>query len=330
MRMSLLIIIPQPVPSRCLGGEGRVEGTEADVGVGDARVGGLGLDVGGDARGGAAGAALGAEAGRVDGVGGVEPQHVGRVVVPDGHDEDHVAGEGLAHAGETAALVEDVLVAEGRLLGVAVVLGDRVAADARDCALAVGDDLAVLDVEALDLAQFAAGLDELRDDGDLLGGVDGEALAVEALVALAVRVEVASVGVAVAGVAVRGVGTAAGVALARVVGGVGAGVRSIGAGDAVGLPDIHLSTASTKVTNTGVDIVARGLPSFNVGLAVDELEVTRALGVTVACTVLGTGSVTLLGGEATIEGHGDEVQSTVQAATGDLVRRDSYWFISGK
>jgi len=188
------------------------------------------------------------------------------VVVPDGHDEDHVLGEGLAHLGEAAALLEDVGVAEGRLLGAAVRRGDGVAADARDGALAVGDHLAVLHVEALDLAQLAARLEELRDHGDLLARVDGEALAVEAGVALAVAVEVASVGVAVAGVAVVRVGAAAVVALADVVGGVRAGVGSVGGGDRVGLPDVHLSTASTHVTNAGVRVVGRWVPALNVGL----------------------------------------------------------------
>lgn len=92
------------------------------------------------------------------------------VVVPDGHDEHHALGQGVAHLAEPTALVEDVLVAKRRLLLVAVVLRDRVARDARDGGLRVGDDLAVLDVEALDVGELAARGDELRDDGDCFRG----------------------------------------------------------------------------------------------------------------------------------------------------------------
>jgi len=113
------------------------------------------------------------------------------VVVPERHDQDHGAGEGVAHLGEATLLVEDVLVAEGLLLGVAVALSDGVAGDARDGGFGVGDDDVVLDVEALDLRELAVGaLEELGHDCHLLGGVDGHAGAVESLVALTVRVEV--------------------------------------------------------------------------------------------------------------------------------------------
>lgn len=247
-------------------GEGRVDGAELDVGVDDVGVGVLGLDVGGGARGGGAGAASGARGGRVGGVGRVEPEHVDGVVVPDGHDEDHVLGQGVAHALEAAALVEDVGVAEGRLLRVAVLLRHRVAGHARDGALAVGHDLAVLHVEALDLAEGAARLQELRHHRQLLGRVELEAGAVERLVALAVAVEVASVGVAVARVAVGRVGAAARVAAAGVVGRVRARVRRVGRGDGVGLPDVHLGAAGAHVADAGVGVVGRRVPAIDIGL----------------------------------------------------------------
>lgn len=59
---------------------------------------------------------------------------------------------------------------------------------------------AVLDVETLDLGEGASVCavvgDELGDDGEDLGGIDSLAGTVEAGVAQAVRVEIASVGVA--------------------------------------------------------------------------------------------------------------------------------------
>lgn len=100
---------------------------------------------------------------------------------------------------------------------VAVGFGDGVVAcDAGGGGFGVGDEDAVLDVEALDLGERAAGLDELGDDGEDVVGVDGEAGAVEGGVALAVAVEVASIGVAFTVVAVgfAAVGSSAGVAVA--------------------------------------------------------------------------------------------------------------------
>ena len=95
---------------------------------------------------------------------------------------------------ETAELSEGVGVAESGLLGRAPRVGDRVAGRASDGRLGVGDDLAVLDVEAADLGEGAGvgavGGDELSNDGDLLRGVDGHVRAVEGEVTLAVGVEV--------------------------------------------------------------------------------------------------------------------------------------------
>ena len=300
--------------------EGRADGADLDVGVDDGGVGVVGLDIGGGARGDVAGTTGdtgggGCASGRVV---AVEPEHVGRVVIPQGHDEDHALGERSAHALQAAVLGEDVLVLEQALLGGAVVVGDGVAADAGPGRLGVGDHLAVLHVEALDLLEGAAGGavvgDELGDDGELALGVDGHARTVEGLVALAEGVEITSVGVAGAAVAVGAVGATAGVAAAHHLAGGVAGVRSEGRGDAVGLPDIHLRAAGAVVASTRIGIIGGGLPSINVGLTVDELEVARALRVTVPSTVLGTGLVGWVLGHATVGVHGDKVQSAVETA----------------
>jgi len=106
------------------------------------------------------------------------------------------------------------------------------------------DNLAVLDVEATDLGKGAArgsGIgDELGDNRELLGGVNGEALAVEGGVAHTVRVEITAVGIADAGIAVGGT---ASVAFAARLGTRRARMRSVGGGDAICLPDVHLVTA---------------------------------------------------------------------------------------
>lgn len=241
-------------------------------------------------------------------------------VIPDRHDQNHTLRKSLAHLRKTALLGEDILVAESLLLSSTEARGDGVAVDAGDIRLRVSKDLAVLDVEALDVGEGAAGLDELGDDGDLLGGVDGElrALAVEGGVAHTVAVEVTAVGVALAGVAGGAVSSAAGVAGAALLADGLAGVRGVGGGDGVGLPDVHLGAAGAHVADAGVGVVGGRRPALDVGLAVNELEVAGALGVAVSGAVLGAGLVGGELGDTTVRVHGDEVEGAVQAALESL------------
>lgn len=262
--------------------ESRADGTELDVGEDNAGVGRVLLKVLRLARGGRAGTTGNSGLAGVSsgGVAGVEPEHVDGVVVPERHDEDVAAGERSTHAVEAAEGGEGVVVAEGGLLVLAEAVGDGAAGGAGDLGLAVLVHLAVLDVEALDLAERGAAADELGDDGHLRLGVELGSRTVEVLDAHAVAVEVTAVLVANAVVAVIAV-TAVGASAcydARAL----AGVRGVGGGDGVGLPDIHLGAACTCVTLAGVGVVLRAVPALDVGLAIDPLDVVGALGVAVS------------------------------------------------
>jgi hypothetical protein len=122
----------------------------------------------------------------VGGVGGVEPKHVDRVVVPERHDEDVAAGKRGTHSVEATESLEVGLVTEGSLLLVAELVGDGVSVNGGDAGCGVLVDFATLDVEALDLGEAGAGADELSHDGHLLGGIKGHAGAVEVFRAHAV------------------------------------------------------------------------------------------------------------------------------------------------
>lgn len=161
--------------------EGGANGAELDVGVDDGGVGGVGLDVLGLARVGGASTTANTGGGRVlvGGVGGVEPQHGDRMVIPKGHDKDVSVCKGLSHAGETTTVLEASLVAEDGLLSLAEIVGDGVTGDALVGGVGVLVHLAVLNVESLDLAEGGARADELGDDSHLLGRVEGLAGAVE-------------------------------------------------------------------------------------------------------------------------------------------------------
>lgn len=59
----------------------------------------------------------------------------------------------------------------------------------------------------------------------------------------------------------------------------------------VRLPDVELGAARAEVSLAGVGVVLHRHPVLGVGLAVDPLDVVRALGVAVARAVLGAGLV---------------------------------------
>jgi hypothetical protein len=256
--------------------------TELDVGEDNAGVGAVGLKVGRLARGGRASATGNTRLAGVSGggVARVEPKHVDCVVIPEGHDKDVTASKRCAHTVETTKSSEGVVVAEGSLLVLAEAVSDGVSAGAGDGGLRVLVNFAVLDVEALDLGQAGAGADKLRNDGHLLLGVEGGAGAVEVLHTHAVAVEVAAVLVADALVAVIAV-TAVGARASNDTRAL-AGVGSVCGRDAVSLPDVHLSAAGASGAGTGVGVVGVGDPAGGVGLAVDPLDVVRALGVAVS------------------------------------------------
>ena len=280
-------------------------------------------------------AADGSWLGGADWVGGIEPLHVGGVVVPDGHGENHWSIESLGEARHAAGLREVVQVAKDSLLLLAEVISDLVGwINAWDVGDGVGENDAVLDIEALDALERTGGgvisCDELSDDGDLLGGVHLLARAEEGGVAHAVRVEVASILVANAGIAVSSITAVESGAASESV--TLAGVRSIGSSVAVGFPDVHLGTAGSVAASTAVYIVRGRRPVEDVGLknvrddslkisefgethfSVDELHVVWTLSITISGTVAGTSFVARVLGLSSVGIHLGEVESSVDSA----------------
>lgn len=184
-------------------------------------------------------------AGGIRGVGAVQPVHGDSAVIPDRQDKHH-ALKSLAHLGKTALGLEVVGVVEGSLLLRAEAIRNAIGCvDARDVGHGVGDRLAVLDIEAGDLAQRARGGavvgDELGHHGEWLGGVERHAGSVELGVPHAVRVEVAArlvtetLGAGISITAGRGILTA-GRSIRR------ARMGGESSSDGVSLPVIEIST----------------------------------------------------------------------------------------
>lgn len=198
----------------------------------------------------------------------VEPEHVDGVIVPDGHDENGVL-ESLSLLGETSLGASGVWVTEDSLLVGTELIGDGVTWNTSDLGLWSGPDLASLSPEALDLNKSSAvGTSvgqELGDDRNWLGGVNGEAgsWTVEVQVAHAVSVDITSISIALGGVSVT---NTAGKTSTLINTHVVARMWGKSAGDGVGFPDIHLVTAGTTLTLSGVGRVGVSSPSLSVGL----------------------------------------------------------------
>lgn len=96
------------------------------------------------------------------------------MIVPQTHNKHHPRLERLTHRRHSSAVRERRRIAKERLLGLAEGVGDGIVLrEAGEGGVGVVDDFAVLDVEAFDLAQIAAGGDELGDDGHLGHAVHG-------------------------------------------------------------------------------------------------------------------------------------------------------------
>lgn len=189
---------------------------------------------------------------------------------PQTHHQDHTLLHGRSHLGQATVLREVVRVAKGLLLSSAELRRDRVAGHATDVRVGLRNDVAVLDVEALDLTESSSIRtiisEELRHDSEGLGGIDDLARPVERSVAHAVRVEVTAVRIAGSRVAIVRVCATAVISRAHRLAWRVARVRSDRIGDAVCFPDIHLRTAGAVVANSGVGVVRRRLPALDVGL----------------------------------------------------------------
>jgi len=242
---------------------------------------------------------------------------VGEEVAPNTQDQDHTLVECLTHLGQTTLGGEVVRVTEGLLdISTVLVRNGVVSLDTRNVDLGVLDDLSVLQVDTANFRELTsatvAASEELCDNSHLLGGIDSLALTQEGLVAHTERVEVTAVLVARRVVTISWATTS--IAITTLLGNVLTGVGCDRGGHAVGLPDVHLHTAGAVLTISGVLVVRRRLPILDIGLAVDELDVARALSIAVSSTVLGTGLVVGETGLATILVHGHEVESAIETA----------------
>jgi len=237
------------------------------------------------------------------------------VVVPKGHDEDHTLVESLAHFCHTTLILEIVCVSEDSFVGRTHLIREGVVGlGAAKLVTRVLKDLAILDELSLDLNKVTIlgtiVSNELSNNSHRLVRIKLHALSKEVLDVGTEGVEIATILVAVRarGKSVVAITTryliltsSLGLNIAR--------MGSVGGGNSVCFPDIHLGTASSILTHC-----SRGVPVDNVSFTIDELDVMRALSITVTSSKLGSCLVVGVLGHASISIHANKVKSSVDSA----------------
>jgi len=153
--------------------------------------------------------------------------------------------KGLSHDLKTSLGVEVVGITEDGLLFLAESLSDIIdRVNSCNINVGVGDDNAILNVEALDcneVTRSGTGVsNKLSDDGEQLGGIDSHSWTVESGITHTVGVEIATICVANTSVSVAVSVTARSISSARSQSCDGARMRSVGGGDGVSFPQVHL------------------------------------------------------------------------------------------
>lgn len=275
------------------------------------------LDLRWNTGGGWAGATWATPGGLILREGGVEPEHISFVVIPDGHNEDHTALHGITHLLETSLLLEVLGVAESFLGMIAHLIGDGVEllAHGVDSRLRMLNDLAVLDIFSSDFREVAVVVgNELSDNSDWLGAVNVEvgSSSIEVSDTGSEWVEVTAILVADAVVSIMLIITAGSLVRAFVLSFDSAWMSSVSSRDFVALPDVHLGAAVSILADSGIWISWRWLPSIAVGDAINELDITWALSITVSSTVVSSGFVGIAKVSSLV--HINEVESAIDTA----------------
>ena len=227
----------------------------------------------------------------VQGIVRIQPQHVGLLIIPKRHHQHHTPVQSLSHGLQATLPSEVVDVPKGRLHVRADLVGDRIARHPGQRHVGVRDDFAILHIESADVDEVpiicVALSDELGDNGHLLPGVQLKVLApaIEVPGTETIGVEITAILVADTIVALL-LGVVATVyPLANIDSGEGARVGRVGRGLAIGLPNVHLGAASSPLPD-GRGMA--GVPPHDIGLALHELHIVRALRVAVSGAILGT------------------------------------------
>jgi hypothetical protein len=132
---------------------------------------------------------------------GIEPKKVNCVVVPERQDKNVSSLKRLSHNLKTSKSLEVVGITEDGLLLCAVGVGDVIdGVNSRPVGVGVGDDITILNIPTFDGIKVTRGgtgvSNELSDDREFLGGINGLAWTIEGGISHTIGVEIATVTIA--------------------------------------------------------------------------------------------------------------------------------------
>jgi len=298
--------------------EGRSNGSEFDVREGHRGIWTVLFDVVWLSRVSRAGSSLGSVFGGSDWIGGVEPEHVNIMVVPDRQNQDHTVFEGLAHLGDTSFGRELVDFFEVLLDGSAEVVRDRVvllSVDGGGWSLNHFSSLDVLSSDFVDSSVVSSVVgNELSDDGEWHGGINFEVASrsKESLGSVSEGSEVASISIAKARVSIGVTAVVSSRSIASFGRIVRARMSSEGLGDRVSFPNVELHAAGSVFPSSSIWVGRIAVPSLRVGLTIDKLDVSWALGIAISSSIVGSSVVSRELRKSTISWHLGEVKSSIE------------------
>jgi len=177
------------------------------------------------------------------------------MIIPDGHNKDHTVIHGFSHLFKTTLNLEIVWISHLTFLGVAHIISDRIVwGNIWNLRIWSFEDLAVLNENSSDFFQVSSvgtiGSNELSNNLDWLGSINSFSWTIEIVVTGSIWVEITSI--FIADTLVSFISLTALKSLTFLWSSHGTWMSSESLRDRVGLPDIHLSAASSEFSGTGI------------------------------------------------------------------------------
>merc|ERR1712168_1215431 len=181
------------------------------------------------------------------------------------------------------------------------------------------DNLAILDKNPLNLNKFSVvssiSCNKLCENCHWLGSINlkTRSFSIKSLVSQSPWVQVTAIFITHSIISVSRIIVSTVNAFTWLMANCIAGVRGVGGCLAVGLPYVHFITARSNFALSRIDIIVARYPSLNIDNTTNELQIMRALCITVASAVGSSGLVSFIFTHTTILFHFNKVEGTIQA-----------------
>merc|ERR1719391_454637 len=181
------------------------------------------------------------------------------------------------------------------------------------------DNLAILDKNPLNLNKFSVvssiSSNKLCDNCHGLGSINlkTRSFSIKSLVSQSPGVQVTAIFITHSVISVSRIIVSTVNPLTWLMSNCIAGVGSVGGCLAVGLPYVHFITARSNFSLSRINIIVARYPSLNINNTTNELQIMRALCITVASAIGSSRLVSFIFTHTTILFHFNKVEGTIQA-----------------